>query len=273
MKRSACLVLASILALGCQTVAPPLDGLEPLSLEDPRIDALISAQNERAGARTGLRAALRMALDSPDLQFRRPERIVVRRPAQIRIEILALFGQIGAVLVTDGVRYQRIDVKTGEFESGPVSDDLLWAMARIRLTPREAVSLLLGAPVPSSQLDLREAYALSNGGVAIDYRSDESTRPPRTRERFEFDASGKLRRLTHWDGAGRLTWKADFDDYRDVSGSPFAFEVSLRFPDVDARARLQFDSVAFDSELADELFVLTDPNPRSDARTSPVIVR
>lgn len=260
MKRAACLVLVSILGFGCQTIDPRL---EPLDLFDPRADALIEAQIKRAESRQGLRAAMRMALDAPDFRFRRPERIAVRRPALIRIEVLALFGQIAAVLVTDGVQYQRLDVKSRVFESGPVRDDLLWDMARIRLTPAEAVSLLLGALVPSPGTQRRGVYATEDGGIVIEYSRPGSGNPARARERFEFDGAGLLRGVTHWADSGELTWQADFDDYREVSGTPFAFDVALRFPAVAAHARLEFDSVSFEAELSDALFVLRNPSERS----------
>jgi hypothetical protein len=255
VKRAACLVLASVLGFGCQTAAPRI---ERIAVDDSRVDALIAAQTRRADERQALRAALRVALDAPDLRFRRPERIAARRPSHIRVEVLGLFGQIAAVLVSDGVQYQQLAAKDNAFEAGPVSADLLWRVARIRLTPVEAVDLLLGAPLPSPGYARGGAYALSDGGVAIEYTDPgpESRMHEQVRERFEFDGAGLLRGLTHWYENGELAWLADFDDYREVSGTPFAFEVALEFPGVGARAQLSFDDVAFESDLDESLFVL-----------------
>ena len=147
--------------------------------------------------------------------------------------------------------YKHLNVKQTFFLPG-------WCIERYP----EAVDLLLGAPLPSPGFMRRGAYALDRGGIAIEYGDDPSSggwgKPP-VRERFDFDEAGRLRGLYHWNESGALAWKAEFDHYRDVSGSTFAFEIVLEFPIVGARAQLSFDSVAFVSQMADELFVLREP--------------
>ena len=48
----------------------------------------------------------RVSVEAPDFRFSRPQRLAVREPADLRIETLAMFGQIAAILVTDGAHYQ-----------------------------------------------------------------------------------------------------------------------------------------------------------------------
>jgi hypothetical protein len=240
---------ASILALGCQTPLPPREPLDPI---DPRPAALITALEQTAAARSSLQGALHLSLDAPDLHFRRPQRLALRRPADLRVEILGLFGQIAAVLVTDGTTYQTFDASRGSIESGDVTPDLLWRIARVALQPREAVDLLLGAPRPSAEAFFAGAYSEPGGGVSLEFRDEQG----RLRERFGFDVEGQLRDFIRFAHNGAVAWRASFNDYRDVSGSPFAFELRLNFPELDARASLKFDHAALDPELGDELFAL-----------------
>ena len=168
------------------------------------------------------------------------------------MEILGLFGQIAAVLVTNGTTYQSFDTKRGSIETGDVTPDLLWRIARVALRPREAVDLLLGAPLPSAGALLTGAYSGPDGFVSLEFRDERGV----LRERFGFDVDGHLSQFVRFTEDGRVAWEANFADYRDVSGSPFAFEVRLNFPEVDARASLRFDHAALDPDLADELFTL-----------------
>ncbi len=170
----------------------------------------------------------------------------------MRMEVLGLFGQVAAVLVTNGATYQSFDARNSSFESGEVTPDLLWRNARVALQPGEAVDLLLGTLLPSADASLSGAYARANGGVSLEFRDSKG----RLRDRFDFDTQGRLREFARFAGNGDVAWEASFADYREVSGSPFAFEVELRFPEVGARASLRFDHVVLDPELGDEFFAL-----------------
>ena len=242
----------SILVVGCQSPVQPLAPLDPT---DTRPDALMTGLANSSAARASLTGALRLSLDAPDLRFRRPQRLALRRPADLRVEILGLFGQIAAVLVTNGVTYQSFSA-SGGFESGDVTPDLLWRVARVDLEPGEAVDVLLGVPLPSAGSALGGAYSDGRGSIRLDFRDAKG----RLRERFDFDPDGHLADFARFNAKEQLEWEASFDDYRDVSGSDFAFEINLSFPDVDATASLQFDHASLGPELADELFVLPERN-------------
>jgi len=227
-----------------------------LSAADPRPEQLLQRLYQRASVRTSLRASAKLALEAPDLKLNRPQRLAVSRPGRLRVEVLGLFNQIAAVLVTDGEIYQLYDARSSELEEGVVSAGLLWRVARVDLDPLEAVDLLLGVPLPMEGLSVGEARVFEDGGIAFDHRDDEGT----PRQRFRFDALGQLRSVETFDDRGRLVWQALFDDYRDLPGpqgeEEFAHGLSLRFPRVDAEARLTFKKVDLVSQVPDELFVL-----------------
>lgn len=243
------LSLGSIVALGCQTLLPPRERLDAI---DPRPGVLIAALEATATARSSLQGALQLSLDAPDLHFRRPQRLALRRPADLRVEVLGLFGQIAAVLVTNGATYQTFDASRGTVESGDVTPDLLWRTARVALQPVEAVDLLLGTPRPSEDAFFDGAFTEPGDGVSLEFRDEQG----RLRERLSFDVKGRLCEFVRFAEHGDVAWEAKFDDYREVSGSLFAFEVRLSFPELDARAALRFDHAALDPVLADELFAL-----------------
>ena len=167
------------------------------------------------------------------------------------------FGQIAAVLVTDGESYQSIDAD-GNFASGPVAQDLLWRIARVALQPEDAVDLLLGVPIPSDDASFAGGFIDTRGTLSIDFRDENGV----LSDRFGFNEAGQLSEFVRFEDDGKIAWEATFSDYREVSGSLFAFEVDLKFPEVHAAASLQFDHASLGPVLADELFVL---RPRTSA--------
>lgn len=243
------IVFAAVtLMLACATPTPKRAPLPP---GDPRPGNWLRDHVERSHSRTSLRGALRVSLDSPDLRFRRPQRLALRRPADLRVEVLGLFGQVAAVLVTDGTTYQSFVAGTGGIEGGVVTEDLLWRLARVDLAPFEAVELLLGAPLPSPGTTIAETFAWGEG-VGLDLRDPTG----RLRERMAFDAQGRVVAFTRYDRDERIAWHAKFADYRDLRGTPVAFDLRLQFPALDAEATLLFDEAVFGVELSDELFAL-----------------
>jgi hypothetical protein len=255
VKRAIALLLPVLLAIACRTPTPGL----PLAPDDPRPARLLESLYERASTRVSLRASAKLALDAPDLRFNRPQRLAVERPARLRVEVLGLFNQVAAVLVTDGQTYQLYEAGSGELEEGVVSHHLLWRVARVDLDPLEAVDLLLGAPMPMEGLRFGSVRQFEEGDIAFDRRDDRGV----PRQRFRFDALGLLRRAERLDAEGQLVWLAEFDDYRELPGPRgeelFAHVVQLSFPRVDAKAQLNYKRVDLASELSDELFVLKLP--------------
>jgi hypothetical protein len=265
VKRAAALAtgvaLAAAAVVSCATLPPqprdPLDQGRLLAVNDPRVTALLANLRTASEERRSLIASARLSVDAPDLRFRRPQRLAVRRPADLRIEVLGLFGQIAAVLVTDGSHYQLWDGSqqgngNSGVEQGEVSRELLWSVARVDLSPAEAVALLLGVPFPAGVLPPVAAAQTQAGGVAIVLGSD----PEAGDQVVEFDREGRLIHVTSRDAKGRLLWQAGFSDYRELGSQLFAHEVSIDFPRFGARADLRFDSAELNRELSSDVFAL-----------------
>ena len=247
VRAGAWLTLLFLLA-ACQA---PIPSATELPENDPRAASLMAALETTAANRRSLRAEARFSLDAPDLRLRRPERLVVERPAKLRVEISGLFGQVAAVLVTDGERYQFLEASRGQIEQGVVDAALLWRLARIDLEPQEAVSLLLGAPEPLPGFARTGAVALSDGSLAVSLGGGNGAR-----QHFLFDAKGRPTRVTLSDADGEPVWDARFENYKEVNGTFFAHDILLTFPRVDAHASVQFKKVELNPDLSGVVFVL-----------------
>jgi hypothetical protein len=222
LKRAIALLPMLCLVLACRA---PLPG-SALPDDDPRPAALMATQHQRAATRQALRATAKLDLQAPDVRLNRPQRMAVERPSRLRIEIIGLFSQLAAVLVTDGEIYQLYDARRGDIEEGVVSAGLLWRSP--------------GA-----------ARVFEDGAIEVDQLNGEG----RLRQRLRFDSAGRLTRLETFAPGGELLWRAGFADYRLLPGAgaevpgepgpqePFAFDVQLDFPRVEAEVRLQFKKI------------------------------
>lgn len=250
MNKAAAFSLTIALLAAC--AAPPPPPMTALSGDDPRPETLLRELRAKAEGRSALRGAMRFVLDSPDMRLRRSQRLAMRRPAFMRFEILGLFNQTAGILVTDGVRYQFFLASSPRVDSGDVTPDLLWRIARVDLSPEEAVDLLLGAPLPHEDLFRAGAWAAPAGGVVIDFEDVRG----QLAERFEFGAAGELRSVSSWEPSGAPAWTATFSDYREVDSSRFPFEIEFDFPRMKVHARVDFQSVSLDPELPGDLFAI-----------------
>ena len=253
---------AAVPASACQTTPrdPPEPGFE-IALLDPRVESLVASLDEADPHRT-LRGMARLALQSPEGRFRRPQRVALRRPAELRVEILGLFGQIAAILVTDGERFQFWDAAGGgRMREGEVTPELLWNVARVDLTPEEAVDVLLGGGRPGAGFVLARAAVLSDGALALTWQD-----AARAGERREFDAERRLRRLTRYAPDASVVFEVLFDDYRELAGRPFAYAIHMSFPRLHAEAAFDFEQAELDAELGDELFSLHLPEATAELR-------
>ncbi|MAJ60146.1 MAG: hypothetical protein CBC48_09220 [bacterium TMED88] len=253
-----------LLFLGCRT----LDLGAPLEPADPRPKAWLSALASRGLEPQAIRARARLDLDAPDLSFDRPQRMAVERPARLRVEILGLFAQLAAVVVTDGHRYQVYDARDGDLQEGPVDSSLLWRFARIDLDPPRAVELLLGSVRLSPELTTGTSWGFKNGEVSVERFDAKGV----VREDYRFDPKGRLIEASHFGPDGAALWRAVFEDYR-VLDRPngmkidFPYEIELNFPRVSARARLRYSAVQVEDQLPDALFKLDLPKKTSSFQT------
>jgi hypothetical protein len=254
-------LLALCLLAGCRGVPP----LRPLTPDDPRPGALLEAWARQAGERRALRGTGRLAVDADgaaaggrDLHFRSRQMLVLARPARLRVEVRNLLGITAAVLATDGERYDFFQAENRSLESGPVHDALLWQVARLALTPEEAVELILGAPRLAAALSPTAAFDAGGGRVRIELSDAAGS----VRRLVDFDAAGRLRWLQERRSSGAVGWEADFDDYAPVDGAPLAHRLTIQLRGGRTRALLSLTGVELNPELSPDIFRLDDLTAR-----------
>jgi hypothetical protein len=270
VRRPAAWIALAALATGCVSTIPA----KPLPGDDPRPAALLEAWHAHTASREALQASARLAVDAAgaganggDLSFRSKQRMWLARPAQLRVEVLGFLDTTLAVLVTDGERYALFESQEQRLEEGAVYANLLWDVARLALTPAEAVEVILGAPEPDAGLARGAAYLVGER-VRIELVDPGG----KLRRIVEFGAGGELRRLAQADEHGEIAWEALFDDFIEAGGAPFARDVALRSSGGRARAELLLRTIELNPAVPADIFRLRppgttiDPESRSEAR-------
>ncbi len=274
------------LVLACRSTAPPgiLNGT-PLPLDDARASRVLEDYLVRAAARTGLRGSARVAVSGPDFKLNRPQRIVVERPARLRFEVVGLFEQLAAVIVSDGERYGFYEAATGRREEGPLTPTLLWELAQVDVEVPEAVGLLLGSPQPTAGSARAAVWLEAEQRIGVAFANDR--RAPRPDcppdpgrawrdaacfaeaadlalggDAFLFDPSGRLVELRAYGLDGELRYRARFEDYGAIGEGAGRIEfpnlVTIDSPAMRSQARFAWNRVMLAAGLSDRLFRLPE---------------
>jgi hypothetical protein len=125
-------------------------------------------------------------------------------------------------------------------------------VARLDLTPAEAVDLILGVPHPGDALTATAAFDAGDGRIRIQL-SDEASA---VRRLVDFDEERQLRWLQVRSQDGEVAWEARFDDYALVGGVPVAHEISVVLRDGRSRARISLRDVELNPTLSPDIFRL-----------------
>ncbi|MBY0400217.1 hypothetical protein K2X89_07980 [Myxococcota bacterium] len=287
------LVLLAALALfaaGCRTAPPPafLRGT-PLAVDDARATRLLDAYLADSAARSVLQGSARVALTGPDFKLNRPQNVVVARPARLRFEVVGLFEQLAAVLVTDGHRYGFYDASKGAMEEGAVTPGLLWSLAKVDVGIPEAVEILLAAPRPQAFAARAAVWQEESDRIGIGFTAGHTPRrhdcpadPEQAwrdaacfadagalaegGEAFVFDRDGRLVELRSFLADGVLRYRARFEQYgalgAGASRTDFPLVVTIESPAVGSEARFAWKRVMLGGEVADRLFRLPERGAR-----------
>jgi len=279
-------VLLVALCAACRTAPPGGFGTgAPLPLDDPRADRVLGAYLTGADARTALRGTARVALTGPDLKLNRPQNVVVEAPAKLRFEVIGLFEQLAAVLVSDGERYGFYDAATGRTERGAVTPGLLWTLAQVDVGIDEAVQILLAAPRPPAFGARAAVWQEEDARLGIAFASSPASRrsdcPPQPAsgwrdpacfgepadlaaggDAFLFDRDGRLVELRAFEADGVLRYRARFEAYAPMGAEgqrvEFPGVVTIESPAVRAEARFAWKRVMLTAEVSDRLFELPE---------------
>lgn len=178
------LALAGATALlACARVPPPELRADPGEL----LSRLESAQARvRSVSGTG-----RVGISAPGQSGSTDAYLVAERPDRLRIEVTDFFGNVAAVLASDGERFALYDARAGVYYQGRPTAEAVSALLPLALPPGELVTILCGAvPVrpgaPSSVrardglvvLTLGEGEGASELTVGAELAVEEARLPP-----------------------------------------------------------------------------------------------
>jgi len=238
----------------CQSTTP----LRRLPEGDPRPDALLARFAADTAGREGLRGVARLAVDADGqgpgggaLRVRSKQRIVLARPARLRVEVQGLFGTTLAMLTVDDEQYAWFESESRRFESGPVHDGLLWQVVRLDLTPAEAVEVILGAPPTGPELSVLGAWDAGEGVTRIAL-GEPGGAPRRS---IDLDPEARLVHLALHGADGEPLWEAHFDDYVRVAGSPLARRIRIETGE-GTQATVSLSGVELNPPLVPDIFRL-----------------
>ena len=237
-------------ATACATPIP----FQPLSAGDSRPRQLLDDWVERSRQRQRLRGLARLTVDRKDgsLQLRGKQLVVLERPSRLRLEILGFLNQSLAVIATDGEGFEVYRAEDQSYRAGEVDERLLWNEAGIDLSPEEAVAVLLGVPISEPLPAAANAVRDGDGRIRIDLADAQGT----VLQRVTFDSAGRLRAFEVLDDSGAVLWAAQFAEYRDIGGSPFAHSIGLDVRSGMTRAEISFRKVELNPDLPPGLFRL-----------------
>jgi hypothetical protein len=120
------------------------------------------------------------------------------------------------------------------------------------------VAVLLGVPISDPLPALANAVRDGDGRIRIDLADADGT----VVQRATFDPAGRLRVFEVLDEFGAVRWGAQFDEYRDVDGSPFAHSIDIAVRSGDTRAEITFRNVELNPDLQPDIFRLRRPAPK-----------
>jgi outer membrane lipoprotein-sorting protein len=100
-----------------------------------------------------------------------------------------------------------------------------------------------------------------DGRIRIDLADAQGT----VVERATFDSDGRLHAFEVLDDSGDVSWSAQFGEYRDVGGSPFAHSIEIYVRSGQTRAEISFRNVEMNPDLPPGLFRLFSPREGSSA--------
>ena len=281
-------LLFSLVVSGCRTAPPVAIQITGTRLpnDDARAETVLGAYLDQVEARSALRGSARVLLEGPDFKLNRPQRILVERPARLRFEVIGLFDQLVAMLVSDGRQFGFYDASSGRVSRGLVTPSLLWDLAKINLDPDEVVGLLLASPAPSYGIARASVWLEAEGRIALAFAWPDGDQRPgcgeasyraalieadcfveeealeKGGEVFFFDTDGTLSEMWALDSGGIIRFRSTFEDYAPIAGNDsvemFPNRITIRSPGVESEARFVWKRVMLTEELSDRFFMIPE---------------
>jgi outer membrane lipoprotein-sorting protein len=250
------LLLAALQLSACVVVPTPAVPSTPsktagFSEDRVQVSRMIAALGERDRRLACMQTTAVMEYAAGDQHVKAKEDIVVKRPANLRVEAMSPFGT-AVLLAAQGPDLAIFEPGRNRFMRGKADADTLDKYVRIPMEPADAVGLLMALAPPSIPLS-SENYTVSNDGTMLIASYGDAASG--TRE-LGF-AGGNLAMVRESAGGGAIRYEVRYSDYHDIGGLMFPYAVDATFPAAGSHVTFRYLRPIVNSVIPDSTFVLT----------------
>lgn len=197
-----------------------------------------------------------MEYSGPNGHLKAREQITLRRPASLRIEALSPLG-VALVVAASSTEIAVFDPSRNTIARGAPTAATLESVARIPLTPEQAVRLLLALPPEAVQLGTPSTSSTDENGLTVlSYASVGASV-----DSIAF-ANGDLAMVREASSDGALVYEVHYSDWRDIGAMRFPRVIDATFPAPAINLKLRYDQPLIDGVIPDGDFVLA-PGPNT----------
>lgn len=247
------IALASLLlvfASACATQQP----IARPTAQPPSADMQALANRERI--LTSLQTSAVMEYTGPNGHVKARERITIRRPASLRVEVLSPLG-VALIVTADANEVAVFDPSKNTITRGPANAAMLDRVARIPLAPEQAARLLLALAPAAAMLSNQSVSSSNEGGAnTLSFAFSDATT-----SQLAF-GNGDLAMVRDQIADGTIAYEVHYSDYRDIGGFTFPHIIEASFPVSATTVKFRFDSPIIDQAIPDASFVL-NPGPQT----------
>ena len=253
-------------AAGCSLLASPPSPVPPMvsaPAESSHARELAAALVERGRELVSMQTAAVMEYREADQHLKARERIMVRRPADLRVEALSPFG-LALVVAANDSHLEIFDPSSDTLYTGDASAESLNRFARIPLAPKPAVNLLMGlAPENGDFVRQPDSVRAENGLLIAAYKNANGSL-------IELGFEAAQLALVRERRQGVIDYEVRYSDYRDIGGFQLAHRIEADFPRARTHVNFSFQHPIINGVLADSLFALKPgPPPSWSTSTGP----
>ena len=250
------LLLATLQISACVVVPTPAVPLSPtqtagFSEDRVQVSRMIAALGERDRRLACMQTTAVMEYTAGDKHVKAKEEIVVKRPANMRVEAMSPFGT-AVLLAAQGPQLAIFEPGQNRFMVGKADADTLDKYVRIPMEPADAVGLLMALAPPSFALS-SEDYKVTNDGTMLIASYGDAASGTR---QLGFEG-GNLAMVREGASGSRVEYEVRYSDYHDIGGLMFPYVVDATFPAAGSHVTFRYQRPIVNSVIPDSTFVLT----------------
>ena len=220
----------------------------------PPIEAhgLTASLSDRDTAIHSMQSTALMEYSGGGEHFKARENIIVRRPANMRVEVMSALG-VALVVAADAGQVAVFDPGKNTLMRGPASEATLQRYARIPMTADAAVRLMLALAPDSAMLAFApNSTAEAGASKVLIYRQ-----PGGVVDELGFTSGGNLEMVRETLADGRVGYEVHYSDYRKLDdGLIFPGQVDASFPKTGASVKFHYENPSLNKDVPDSTFVL-----------------